>query len=98
MKPLSLGAVAVLLTFGAPAGATSFARYQEQCVTDPTGRYYVVVKRKDDGQASFPYGPVSLTIAEQRPGSAPVRPARAGSGQGIGDRFAAVDPATCAKE
>src|ERR1051326_3218832 len=51
---------------GGVAQATSWYEYAERCVTDAEGRYYVVVKRKDD---SKPYGPVTLTIAERRAGS-----------------------------
>ena len=92
MKAITVAAVAVLL-FSQPASATSFAPYQEQCIPDPTGQYYVVTKRKDDGKQTFPYGAVSLTIAERRMGSPPVQPRTAGEGTARGTFLATVDPA-----
>lgn len=93
MKAITLGAMVVFLFFVEPAQATSFAPYAEQCIADSNGQYYVVVKRKDDGKQTFPYGPVSLTIAERRAGSAPVRSAMAGEGTACGTFLATVDPA-----
>jgi HEAT repeat protein len=76
---------------GGKARGTSFFPYPEQCIADPNGRYYVVVKRKDKGEQSFPYGPVTLTVAERRQGSPPVRSA---SARGANDDSfrATVDP------
>jgi hypothetical protein len=80
-----------LLFSGGMARATSFVPYPEQCIADSSGRYYVVVKRKDNGAQPVPYGPVTLTIAERREGAPPVWSASAGRADG--DSFlATVDP------
>jgi hypothetical protein len=57
------------LLYGAPAQATSFAPYLEQRVVDARGHYYVVVRRQDETRPFYPYGPVTLTIAERRAGT-----------------------------
>lgn len=65
--------------FSSYAHATSFASYKERLITDANGRYYVVVKRLDKpGESAPTYGPVSITIAERRPGSLPVQNVIAG--------------------
>jgi hypothetical protein len=66
---LAFAAAAILS--GAPVFATSFLPYQNRRITDANGRFYVVVQRKS-GTRDIP--PVTLTIAEQRPGSPAVGP------------------------
>jgi hypothetical protein len=61
-----------ILLLGERAQATSFNPYREARVTDSNGRYYVVVRRREGSKQSFPYGPVTLTIAERRAGSPPI--------------------------
>jgi hypothetical protein len=67
---LRMMAALAVVSFSETARATSFVPYQERCVADAKGRYYVVVKRRDKGA-------VTLTIAERRRGSPPVRSAMA---------------------
>jgi hypothetical protein len=74
MRKLSPYVLTGLFLFcGEIARATSFSPYPEQCIAASNGRFYVVVKRKDKGKQTCSYGPVSLTIAERREGSPPVR-------------------------
>src|SRR5262249_54568046 len=92
MRKLTPGLVMGLFLLGGMARATSFRPYPEQCIADANGRYYVVVKRKDKGKQYFPYGPVTLTIAQRRKGSPPVRSASARWPDGS-SFHATVDPA-----
>jgi hypothetical protein len=90
MNTIKLSFVAVSLALVGPVHATSFIPYSEQIVADSNGHYYVVVKRKDD---SGDYGPISLTLAERKPGSSPVRSATAREATPRGTFLAKIDPA-----
>jgi hypothetical protein len=79
---LRMMAALAVVSFSQTACATSFVPYQERCVADAKGRYYVVVKRRDKGA-------VTLTIAERRRGSPPVRSATA---KGADGDWTTVDP------
>lgn len=71
-RSIVLGAV-VVACLNEAASATSFQTYRERIVADSSGRYYVVVKRQPGVREDEAYGPVTLTITERRPGSAPVQ-------------------------
>src|ERR1700679_4282492 len=75
-KQVTLCVMATVLLLGEWAQATTFLPCREERVTDSNGRYYVVVKRRE-GTKQGEYGPVTLTIAQRREGSAAVRGALA---------------------
>jgi hypothetical protein len=76
-KQVILCVVATVLLLGERAQATSFRPYREERVTDSNGRYYVVVRRREGIKQEDGGGPVTLTIAQRREGSPPVRGASA---------------------
>ena len=63
-----------------PASADTYLPFQDFRAIDPSGRYYLVVK-KDGGPANPGSGtPVRFAIAERKAGSPPVAPAEDGEG------------------
>ena len=76
-KQVILCVMATVLLLGERAQATSFRPYREERVTDSNGRYYVVVRRREGLKQEDGGGPVTLTIAQRREGSPPVRGASA---------------------
>jgi hypothetical protein len=89
LRKAALSFMMLIVVLSETALATSFSPYPEQCIADPSGRYYVVVKRKNKGDEID--GPVTLTIAEQRNGSPPVKSGSARHPNGESFR-ATVDP------
>jgi hypothetical protein len=87
-------AVAVL-SLGELAQAATFGPYCEERYTDAGGRYYVVVSRREKHKEAHQFGPVTLTIAERRPGSPPVRYAQVWPTK-VGDFYVPTqNPAVC---
>ncbi|MDB5350117.1 MAG: hypothetical protein JWN86_1364 [Planctomycetota bacterium] len=76
MSSLCAGLFAlILVTFPSPAYADSYAAFSNFRQADPTGHFYIVVK-KNGGPADPGRGtPVTFEIAERQPGSPPLAPA-----------------------
>src|SRR4051812_45434353 len=72
LRPSTRLLALILVASSSPAQADSYAPFRDFRQADPTGRYYVVV-RKNGGPAAPGRGtPITFEIAERRAGSPPL--------------------------
>jgi hypothetical protein len=83
----------ILASPPARLAAESYFPFADFRVIDATGKYYVVVQRTGGPRHRGEWGPVELTIAQQKPGSSRVQPGRAKvvRVEGAGDEYQMAD-------
>ena len=73
-RTVVLGGLLIAITMPPLANADSYRPFRNFRQVDPTGRYYIVVKKNGGPEDPGAGTPVTYEIAERKPGSPPVSP------------------------